>query len=142
MEAGEFVKWGLAVLGGAGVFPWIKMWFDGRARRSKADTKQRADLMEIAETAANNALSRLEAEIRRAHTRIAELEAELIEARKEHTEMLAAKEARLALLEGEIRHWMQIADSYERQLTEAGIPHTKPTQPIWRVAASMGVEPS
>jgi hypothetical protein len=139
VDAATILKeWGPIATGvSVGGLGWLKAWADARHGRGQ----QRIDLIKIAQEAAGEVIEELRAEIARLRSEIAALERELMEARREHADVLAAKEARLLLLEGEIRHWMQIADTYERQLTEAGVPHEKPAQPIWRVPRSEAANP-
>jgi hypothetical protein len=120
---------GYLAVGAPGAWAVIKLWIDGR----KDQSKQRADLIKIAQEAAASVIEDLQAHIDRLQARIATLEAELSTARREHTDSIAAKDAEIALLRGEVRQWQAIADTYERQLTDAGVPHEKPSQPVWRV---------
>lgn len=127
MEANELLRdapsWvGYVVVGAPGAWAVVKLWLDGRKDRSQ----QRTDLIKLAQEVAADAIKSLQ-------DRVEALEEELTELRKEHAQSIASKDAEIAMLRGELRQWQAIADTYERQLTDAGIPHEKPSQPIWRV---------
>jgi biopolymer transport protein ExbB/TolQ len=116
-------------------WPVVTRWLDGRrdqtkerAKQLEEEARQRAELIRLAQEVAKDAIQSLQ-------DRVDALEAEMSEMRREHAHSIAAKDAEIALLRGEVRQWQAIADTYERQLTEAGIPHEQPTQPIWRVPA-------
>lgn len=128
MDAALLKEWGPFV-GAAvvGVLPWVKMWRDGR----KARATDAATLIKLAQQVAEDAIKDL-------RNRVKELEDEVTELRKEHAQSIAAKDAKIALLEGELRQAWATADAYERLLTDNDIPHEKPSQPIWRVPASNG----
>lgn len=123
MDLALLKEWGPLVGGAlAGALPWVKIWRDGR----KARAVDEAALIKLAQQVAEDAIKSL-------RQRVQELEDEVNELRREHAQSIAAKDAEIALLRGEVRQWQAIADTYERQLSEAGIPHEKPAQPIWRV---------
>jgi hypothetical protein len=133
----ELRTWG-PLAGGAvaGVVPWLKVLSDAkkaRERREIDDVRQRVDLIKIAEEISAKALARLQ-------SRVEALEAELTELRKEHAQTVAAKDAKIVLLEGYLRQALALAQSYEQKLSDAGIPHEKPRQPFWGIDA--GSEPS
>lgn len=124
MDVADFLKaaWPYAIVAAPGLWAVWKQWNDGRKGRSK----ERVDLLKLAQEVAADAIKSLQ-------DRVEALEEELTELRKEHAQSIASKDAEIALLRGEVRQWQALADAYERQLTEAGVPHEKPSQPIWRV---------
>lgn len=123
--AGHVPTWVLIVFAAApGVWAIVTRWQDNR----KARSRERVDLVRLAEEVSAKAIARLQAQIDA-------LEAELNELRKEHADTIAAKDAELALLRAQLRQALALADAYERKLTENGIPHEKPSQPLWRVPA-------
>lgn len=126
MDAAELLTkgWPFAVAAAPGAWAVYKTWRSGQ----KTTRRERVDLIKIAEEISAKAIERLQA-------RVEALEAELTELRKEHADTISAKDAELALLRGELRQAWALADAYERKLTEAGIPHEKPMQPLWRVPA-------
>lgn len=96
------------------------VWKSDRENK-RADRKDKADLVKIAQEAAGAVIQSL-------RDRLDEVEAELAELRKEHTRMIADKDAKITLLEAELRRWKAIATSYERTLAQHDIPHPKPGQ--------------
>lgn len=123
--AGHVPQWVLLVAVGApGVWAVATRWMDNH----KARGKERVDLVRLAEEVSAKAIARLQAQIDA-------LEAELNELRKEHADTIASKDAELALLRGQLRQALALADVYERKLTENGIPHEKPAQPFFLVPA-------
>lgn len=121
----------LAAFGAPGFWAVFKQWDAGR----KDGAKQHADLVKIAQEAAAGVIEDLQAHIDRLHTRISNLEAELNEARREHSETVASKDAEIALLRGQVRQWQALAQSYEQKLSQAGIEHELPRQPFWGLPA-------
>lgn len=149
---GELIKhwWGEAVtvVGAvaAGVGAIVK-WRGDRAKhqleiaRLKAQiardgAEQENKLMELAERAAANMFSVLQAEVDRLRGRVEELEAQLSTAHQER----AALVAELAITRGHLRQALANLDAYDRLLTEHDIPHQKPAQALFLVEA--GAAPS
>jgi hypothetical protein len=120
---GKLPLWaGFAVVAAPGL--WA-VWKQSSADRVIA-RKERVDLIRIAQEVSAETI----ADLRR---RVEELEGEVNAMRKEHTESIAAKDAELALLRGELRQAWATVDAYERLLTVNEIPHEKPAQAFWRV---------
>lgn len=140
MDAAAIVKeWGWIGAAATAAAALFKTWWDSRSAKRRDEN----EMFRIAQEAASDGIGDLRdiiethrQELSQLRGRVRELETELTEARREHAEATAAKDAKIALLEGEVRHWISIAQSYEHQLTEAGIPHAKPARPFWAVPAA------
>lgn len=164
MDAAELLKayWPYAIAIAPGLFAVWKQWDAGREAVRKAAalereaseragglerdaehkatalaSEDRRELIKIAQDAASSVIGDLRAEIKRLQEQVNELESELNSARREHAETISAKDAKITMLEGELRQWMTLAASYEEKLTRAGIDHEPPRQPFWGVSAGM-----
>jgi chromosome segregation ATPase len=138
MSAAELLRefWPYLIVATPGVFAVWRQWQAGR----RADRKDRGDLVKIAQAAAGEVIETLRAETKRLSERVEELEGEIQDLRKEHSRMLADKDAKITLLEGELRQWKTTAEAYERLLEAHGIPHAKLSQTIWE-AKGAGLVP-
>lgn len=131
MDVAQFLKesWGYAIVLVPGVWALVRSYSKGRV-----------DLVKVAQDAAAGVIQSLK-------DRLDEVEKELAHLRKTHIEMIEAKDARITMLEAEVRRWRAHAESYERMLEANNIPHTKPEQTIWEakdqglVMMSMGPLP-
>lgn len=124
--------WGPIVSGLlVGALPWLKLWAAAR----ESGGQRRADLIKIAQEAAASVIDELRAEADRLRERLEKVEGDFGEFRRTHDTMIADKDAEIAMLRGQLRQALAHADTYERLLTKHEIPHDKPTQPFWRVAA-------
>ena len=103
--------------------------------KREATQKQRTDLVKIAQEAAAGVIDDLQQHIDRLHGRIQALEEELMLARKEHSDTIAAKDAELSLLRGRLRQALANVEAYERLLTANKIPHPQPMQAFYLVEA-------
>ena len=123
--------------GGAAVWAAAKWW----SVSARAGRKDRADLVRIAQDAASQVIQDLRDENTRKGQQIADLERrqdalqnEMTDLRKGHIAMVEAKDARIVLLEAQVRQALATAAAYEKLLEEHGIPHEKPAQPFWLIA--------
>lgn len=125
MDAGELFSqsWAYGIVAMPGVWAVYKQWSGGKS------------LVAIAQEAAKGVIADLRAEVDRLQGQVDDLVTELSLARKEHAETVAAKDAKIALLEGQLRQALALAQSYEQKLVDAGIPHELPRQPFWGVEA-------
>lgn len=114
--------WPILVAAGPGV--WA-IWRDFRQRR-KDGTRDKADLVRIAQEAAAAVISDLREEAQRLRDRLDKTE-------REHMEMIAAKEARITMLEGELRHQKMENEALRDLLTRNGIPAPKQSTPYYEI---------
>ncbi len=135
--------WPFLLVAGPGFFALYRQWATNR----RADRRDRGDLIRIAQEAAGKVIEGQSEEIERLRQRIEEVEEELGELRRKHADQLAEKDAKILLLEGELRTaWAQVA-AYERLLVAHDIPHAKPGQTVWEareegvIASTTGVRP-
>lgn len=134
MDVADFLKaaWPYAIVAAPGLWAVWKQWNDGHKGRSK----ERVDLVKLAEEVSAKAIVRLQEQIEK-------IEREFGEFRKRHDDMIEAKDARIARLEqllamqeGETRKWRATAESYERILTEKNIDHIPPEATVWQMKGS------
>lgn len=129
MEALQFLEraWPFLLVAAPGAFAVYRQWSTNR----RADRRDRGDLIRIAQEAAAAVIKTQQEEIERLRQRIDEVEEELGELRRKHADQLAEKDAKILLLEGELRtSWSQVR-AYERLLEANNIPHAKPGQTLW-----------
>lgn len=122
--------WGPWITGLAvGTLPWLKLWSDSQA----AHRKDRADLVKIAQEAAASVIKDLRDEADRLQDRVAALEDELSTLRRDHAETVAAKDAKITLLEGQLRQALAESQAYHRLLSANGIVHAPPKQTFYEL---------
>lgn len=129
MEVLQFLEraWPFLLVAGPGFFALYRQWTTNR----RADRRDRGDLIRIAQEAAGKVIEGQSEEIDRLRQRIEEVEEELGELRRKHADQLAEKDAKILLLEGELRTARSHVAAYERLLEANGIPHAKPGQTVW-----------
>jgi hypothetical protein len=103
--------WPFLIVGAPGLFAAWKAW-----------TTQRSDLVKIAQDAAGAVIQSLRDEAVRLAKRLEQVESELDELRKEHAQMMANKDARITLLEGEQRQLQAQVEAYRRILASHDLP--------------------
>jgi len=129
--------WPFLLVAAPGFFAVYKQWTTNRG----AERRDRGDLIKIAQDAAGAVIKTQQDEIERLRERIEEVEEELADLRREHARQIAEKDAKILLLEGELRTaWSQV-EAYERLLEANNIPHAKPRQTVWE-ARGTGVKPA
>ena len=121
--------WPYLVVAAPGLWIW---WKDLRGER-QVKRKEHADLVQIAQNAAAKVIEDLSDEIGRMRGRIDELERELADLRKEHARVVADKDAKITLLEGEKRQLEAKVAAYERVLKAAGVPLPVAGETYWTV---------
>jgi hypothetical protein len=121
--------WPYLLVGAPGVWAVYKQW----TARQDANRKDRGDLVKIAQDAAGAVIQDLRDEGDRLQKRVDSLEAELSAVRKEHSETVAAKDAKILMLEGQLRQALAAADAFDRLLTANDIPHSPPTRPYFEL---------
>lgn len=115
--------WPYLLAAAPGVWTVYKTWNDGRTNTRK----DRIDLIRLAQEVAKEAITHLE-------NRIKVLEDELSQLRKEHLDTVTAKDAKILILEGQLRQALAEADAYERLLTANDIAHPKSARPFFALA--------
>lgn len=133
MDVGDLFKqlWPYAIVAAPGLWAVWKQLSSGQA----ASRKERIDLVRLAEEVSANAIKELREDNAALRGRLDEIEEEFAAFRRTHDGMIADKDAELALIRGENRQLKALLEAYERLLEANGIPHEKPMQPYWRVAA-------
>lgn len=120
----------------AGLLPYMTLW-----GKSKSDrTKERADLVKIAQEAAGAVIKDLRDEIDRAHDdrdqlrhRLEEVEYELADFRRKHDAMIAERDAELTMLRGENRQLRAMLDSHRRFMEANGLTPPLMQEQFWLV---------
>lgn len=113
-----------ALVGGA-----VRWWVSARSKR-RAETvaalaaqhAAKLDLTKIAQEAAHDVVELLRAEVARLSAELDDVRAAMREMQREHLSMMAGKDAKIALLEGEIRQRDAIIEACRRQLAAHGLP--------------------
>lgn len=131
--------WPALIAGAPGVWALYREW-----RRRKAVVQvHRADLVKIAQDAASSVIKELRAEVDRQvnesdrlRERVDELEHEIGMMRAAHIETLQAKDARIALLEGDKHQLEARIAALERVLERNNIPIPPARSPFYEVAPS------
>lgn len=121
-------SWPFLVVGAPGLFAAWKAW-----------TTQRNDLVKIAQEAAGSVIQSLRDEALRLSDRLAQVEDELDELRKEHAQMMANKDAQISLLEGEKRQLQAQVEAYRRILAAHDI--SDPARPAFFELKGGGLNP-
>lgn len=119
--------WPYLVVATPGVFAVVKQVLDARRIKAAGRREERRDeqqLIKIAHEVATAAIEGL-------RKRLADVEAKLSALRKEHSEMMAHKDARIQLLEGEKRNLQMTLLAYEDLLRRHGIELPVQSQPYW-----------
>jgi chromosome segregation ATPase len=144
----DFIRdFGPVLFGGSGLVAAGKLWFDARAERRGAEAargaverRQRTDLVRIAQDAAAGVIGDLREDIdrerdehRQTRRRVAELEGELGQLRKDYATMTADKDAKIALLEGTIRMKDAEINGLREIIRRADLPLPRQSQPYWDV---------
>ena len=133
--------WGHATAVAVGLFTFFKAWSDLRAKRREAvaatvaaEAVARLDLTKLAQEAAKDVVQILRDEVDHWTGEVAKLREELRDARREHAQVIAQKDAQIALLEGEKRNLQSQLDAYHRAfatpeyqkaLADHGLPEPK-----------------
>jgi outer membrane murein-binding lipoprotein Lpp len=112
----------------------VRLRQDAQAAREK----QKIDLFQIAQEVAQELVQDLRAEVQRLRSEVAALEAEMLALRKDHAESIAAKDAELAVLRGELRAKDAMLAAYERYVTKNGLEPLHPSEPFYRVPSGSG----
>jgi cell division protein FtsB len=137
------VATGIASFAGA-IFTWIKWRQDAqnlRADAALAREKQKGDLVSIAQRVAGELVQDLRDEVKRLRDEVAALEAEMLQLRKEHADTLAAKDAELSILRGELRQKDATIDALQRYITANGLPQPTPQPHVFIVPPGDGPGP-
>ena len=126
MEVVKLVQelWPVAAGVGGGLAAWAKWRSDMRKfkREEEAARQQhQQQLIVIAQKAAADVIQGLREEIARLRKEVDALERELNSARREHAETVAAKDAKIMLMEGELRQKEAIIDKLERFIRDQGL---------------------
>lgn len=108
------------------------LWRFETARRRGLRT-DRKDLIKIAHDAAAQVIEQLQAEIDRLRAQLDEVDRELSILRKDHAEMMAQKDARITMLEGEKRALEAQVHSLENLLVRSGVTPPKPGATYWEM---------
>lgn len=104
--------WPYAIVLAPGVWALYLRWSDVR----KGRVTDRRDLLALAQEAAGEVIAVLREETDRLRGRVEELEAEIAELQKRHIDMIADKDAKILMLEGELRQAKAEVEAYRRLL--------------------------
>jgi len=108
------------------------LWLKERFRRRELSDHAKGEIITIAQNAATGMIAILEAEAARLRIRVDELE----EVVREMGSMMASKDADFIMLRGRYRQAMATLQLYERLLSQHGIPHDPPAEPMWEIVGS------
>ena len=102
------------------MWPYALVAAPGILAAWKAWATQRSDLVKIAQDAAGAVIEQLRKEADRLAARLKQVEDELASLRREHAQMIAQKDAQIALLEGEKRQLTAKVEALQRVLAAHG----------------------
>jgi len=124
------------VFGGGGWVALAKIYLDGRTagqQRAATASRERTDLVKIAQEAAGEVIEDLRSENKRVRDRLADIEREFGAFRRAHDVMVADKDAKIALLEGTIRMKDAELEGLRDVIRRAGLPLPLQGQPYWEM---------
>lgn len=130
--------WPYVITSVPGAWALWKVWVGGQAL-VRAD---RTDLIKIAQEAAGAVIEDLREETDRLRARLEEVERELSDLQKRHTDMIADKDAKITMLEGENRQLLAQIDAYRDILARHGIPEPVQGQAYYVVTREGQLEPA
>lgn len=107
------------------MWPYVLVASPGLLAAWKAWATQRSDLVKIAQDAAGAVIQRLLEEVGRYADRLERVEQELADLRREHAQVIAQKDAQIALLEGEKRQLTAKVEALQRVIAAHGWPEAK-----------------
>jgi DNA repair exonuclease SbcCD ATPase subunit len=120
--------WTQAAALGAAVFTAWRWWVERRDRRrleAEAERTARAsaklDLTRLAQEAAGDVVQILREEVGRLAEELSDVRTEMREMQREHIQMIAGKDAELAVARGQIRQLETKCETYRRLLADHGI---------------------
>lgn len=120
-----------------GLVAWLKWRQDVRKFREDAARdrrREKQELITIAQAAAADTIKWLREEVAGLRKELHALEAELTQLRKEHSDTIAAKDAELALIRGELRQREAVIAALERFIVANGLePPAHNTQAFFLV---------
>lgn len=128
--------WPYALVAGPGLFALWKYYRDAelaKARLGVEDRRDRQDLIKIAQEAAGEVIDELRQEAARLRERLETVEAELQKVRKDNADMMAAKDAKITMLEGENRQLQQRLRACEHLLERHHIPAPRQGETYWEM---------
>lgn len=124
--------WAQIVIAVGGAWTALKFWSDQRAKRREtaaaslaARAVAKLDLTKLAQEAAADVIQTLREEVDHWTGEVAKLRDELREARREHAQVIAQKDAQIALLEGEKRQLTAKVEALQRVIVSHGWPEAK-----------------
>lgn len=123
---------------GVAIASWalVRTFLTGRrseAQEKAAALKQKGELINIAQDAAKGVIKILNEENERLSNEVESLRREFKALQISTSAALMTKDTEILLLRGELRQALSFAGSYDRLLTEHGIPHEKPVKPFWEL---------
>lgn len=117
--------WTHAVAAAAATWSVWRWWIERRDRRRLEDQAARAaratakiDFARLAQEAVGDAVEILRDEVRRLADELSDVRAEMREMQREHMQMIAGKDAEIALLRGRERQLEAKCETYRRLLVE------------------------
>jgi hypothetical protein len=153
VDALDVAKETWPILAGAGagvvsfmgaIITWLK-WRDDadklREDAANAREKQKGDLVSIAQRVAGELVQDLRDEVKRLRAEVAALESEMLALRKDHADIIAAKDAELTVLRGELRQKDATIDALQRYISANGLPQPTPHPHAFRVPPGDGPQP-
>ncbi len=121
--------WAYVTTAAAGIWIVVKAALERRdKRRAEVEASRTAraalklDLNRLAQEAVGDAVEILRAEVKRLSDELADVRAEMRHQQSEHIQMIAGKDAELAVARGQIRQLETKCDFYRRLLLDAEIP--------------------
>ncbi len=121
--------WSQAVLAGGGVVGLWRWWVERRdKRRLEAEAARVAraaaklDIDRLARELIDDAVEILRAEVKRLSDELSDIKAEMRQQQSDHIQMIAGKDAELAVARGQIRQLEARCDVYRRLLLDHDIP--------------------
>lgn len=115
----------------------------------RSNRKDRSDLIAIAQEAAKGVIQELRAELNRQkgendelRDRVDHLEGELASVRKTHIAMIEAKDATIAVLNGQVKALNAEVEALRRQMVKAGLTPPPRAEAYFEITAAERLKPA